>query len=81
VEIEILAGATMLSESIISKTRVVMVVVKVVDAPTMFDPTPVEEAVDQLDADVEDVKGFDGDPSGHGPIDTMGVIERTEIRE
>ena len=80
-EIEVLAGATMLGESVFSKVRVVMAVFEVVDAPTMFNPTPIEETVDQLDTDIEDVKGFDGDRRGHGPIDTMSVIERTEVRE
>ena len=80
-EIEIVAGATMLSKSIISKFRVVMVVVKVVDELAMLKPTPVEETPDQLDADIEDVKGLDGGVSDDGPIDTMRVIERIKIRE
>jgi hypothetical protein len=71
----------MLSESVISKFGVIMAVFEVVDELAMLKPASVQETVDQLDADIEDVKRLDGDIGDHGPIDTMGVIERIEIRE
>jgi hypothetical protein len=81
VEIETVASATMLRKSVISESRVVMQVVKVVDELAMLKPTPAEETVNQLDADIEDVKRLDVDISDLGPIDAMGVIERIKIRE
>jgi hypothetical protein len=78
-EVELIADATMFRQSELSKARVIVIMVKAINTPSMLEPTTLEERVDHLDVDIEDMDGLDVDLGDHRPVHMMRTREAIEV--